>query len=82
MRGKEEGRAKKKRMEKQEKKRRREEDKGGGENERCTGMEIKKNPTIISSAKNATTYVEDGTGTLEPGGLRENIYNRGPSGVS
>lgn len=27
-------------------------------------MEIKKNPTIISLAKNATTYVEDGTGTL------------------
>jgi len=33
-----------------------------------TGMEIKKNPTIISPAKNATTYVEDGTGTLEPEG--------------
>lgn len=38
---------------------------GGGE----AGMEIKKNPTIISPAKNATTYVEDGTGyTLEPEG--------------
>lgn len=41
----------------------RERDGGGG-----TGMEIKKNPTIISPAKNATTYVEDGTGTLEPEG--------------
>ena len=39
-------------------------EKGGG----GTGMEIKKNPTIISLAKNATTYVEDGTGTLEPEG--------------
>jgi hypothetical protein len=29
------------------------------------GMGIKKNPTIILPAKNATTYVEDGTGTLE-----------------
>ena len=38
--------------------------KGGG----GTGMEIKKNPTIISLAKNATTYVEDGTGTPEPEG--------------
>jgi len=28
-------------------------------------MGIKKNPTIILPAKNATTYVEDGTGTLE-----------------
>lgn len=36
-------------------------------------MEIKKNPTIISPAKNATTYVEDGTGTLEPEGI-EKIY--------
>lgn len=33
-----------------------------------TGMEIKKNPAIISPAKNATTYVEDGSGTLEPEG--------------
>lgn len=40
----------------------RERDDGG------TGMEIKKNPTIISPAKNATTYVEDGTGTLEQEG--------------
>lgn len=40
----------------------RERDDGG------TGMEIKKNPTIIAPAKNATTYVEDGTGTLEPEG--------------
>lgn len=40
----------------------RERDDGG------TGMEIKKNPTIILLAKNATTYVEDGTGTLEPEG--------------
>jgi len=39
-------------------------EKGGG----GMGMEIKKNPTIISLAKNATTYVEDGTGTLEPEG--------------
>lgn len=39
-------------------------EKGGG----GTGMEIKKNPTIILLAKNATTYVEDGTGTLEPEG--------------
>lgn len=39
--------------------------KGGGGG---TGMEIKKNPTIISSAKNATTYVEDRTGTLVPEG--------------
>lgn len=30
--------------------------------------EIKKNPTIISSAKNATTYVEDRSGTLVPEG--------------
>lgn len=30
--------------------------------------EIKKNPTIISPAKNATTYVEDRTGTLVPEG--------------
>lgn len=44
------------------KKTKREKDDGG------TGMEIKKNPTIISLAKNATTYVEDGTGTLEPEG--------------
>lgn len=40
----------------------------GGKGGVAGKREIKKNPTIISSAKNATTYVEDRTGTLVPEG--------------